>query len=372
MPDEINKEADVASKVFESAQSDADHLKSIDSSLKQMLDQMKNMSSANAKNRGFSSNPWSRSSPFNTNRFGRSNFDGAFDSFTAAFEKELLNNVVGDDFRNGLKDIKNQLIKDMGVSFEEIPQTLGKEVGKRLFDNFTKSKMGDDIISQVQGGLNKAMGKFTDAYNKKVHPTGGGISKSKLPSDINVSEMANMAESVAKVASSAESSTAAVGEAVSSMSTSAVGASAATEGLTAGLASVTGALSGVIPLIPLAIAGFKFQMMLTKPLRDLAKWVAGPTLEGLKKGFEAAAKAANRYESSMDANVEYAKKRIKDDVESMVKYPFEILNKAAQEWYATWDNNLKTITATQGYTKSDLQNLMSAFAERLRQEGLSY
>lgn len=55
----------------------------------------------------------------------------------------------------------------------------------------------------------------------------------------------------------------------------------------------------------------------------------------------------------------------------MVKRPFEILEAAANKWYQTWDNNLRIINGTQGYNKEELQSLMGAFADRLREENLT-
>lgn len=80
---------------------------------------------------------------------------------------------------------------------------------------------------------------------------------------------------------------------------------------------------------------------------------------------------ADRWDESRWASVEAEEKRMQQDVETMIEQPFKILEDAAQKVYDTWDAALQTITATQGYDKSGLQDLMSAYASRLRQEGLS-
>lgn len=68
---------------------------------------------------------------------------------------------------------------------------------------------------------------------------------------------------------------------------------------------------------------------------------------------------------------EYAISRLNADLETVVKRPFEILEKAAQSVYDAWDSNIRVINATQGYDKAGLQDLMASFAQRLRDEGLS-
>lgn len=68
---------------------------------------------------------------------------------------------------------------------------------------------------------------------------------------------------------------------------------------------------------------------------------------------------------------QYAIDRLNADLETVVKRPFEILEKAAQSIYDAWDSNIRVINATQGYDKAGLQDLMASFAQRLRDEGLS-
>lgn len=97
----------------------------------------------------------------------------------------------------------------------------------------------------------------------------------------------------------------------------------------------------------------------------------GPAIEGTKVLLDEMHNAANRYQKSREENLKLAQDRLVKDVHSMVEEPFEILKDAAQNVYDVWDRNLRLINATQGYNKTDLQNLMSAYAERLRNEGLT-
>lgn len=97
----------------------------------------------------------------------------------------------------------------------------------------------------------------------------------------------------------------------------------------------------------------------------------GPAIEGTKELFQEMKQSANRYQSSRKENLKLEKERIKADVDMLVKEPFKILNDAAEMWYKTWEENLRTINATQGYNKDDLYSLMGSYADRLRNQGLA-
>lgn len=143
---------------------------------------------------------------------------------------------------------------------------------------------------------------------------------------------------------------------LTSMSSAGVGAAAGTAGFAAILGPAAIALAAVV-------AGL---FLLDKIVDAL-----GPAIEGTKQMFETMSDSANRFQKSREKNIELAQKRLADDVEAMLEEPFNILEDAANRVYEVWDANLRTITATQGYTKADTQELMSAYAERLRKENLS-
>lgn len=143
------------------------------------------------------------------------------------------------------------------------------------------------------------------------------------------------------------------------------------EGFTEAGAAMSGAISGVTGVISklgpealLAIGAFKL-------VTGVLKNAFAPAIEGAKKLIDASSTALNRYHLTQKKNIEYAQKRMLEDINTLVQTPFDILRKGAEEWYSAWDNNIRTINATQGYTKSDLQNLMASFADRLRNEGLT-
>lgn len=154
------------------------------------------------------------------------------------------------------------------------------------------------------------------------------------------------------------------------------------KGLDATVAGVKEVGKSLIDDAGAAVANFAGKLGLTCPqLALLAAGAAivayglikslGPAIEGTKQLFEEMKKSGNRYQESRKKNLEAEKARIEADTKLMVQKPFEILTEAAEAWYRTWDENLRTISATQGYNKDDVYALMASYADRLRNEGLT-
>lgn len=131
-----------------------------------------------------------------------------------------------------------------------------------------------------------------------------------------------------------------------------------------GAGAAAAGLASLVSQIAIAVVALT---VLTKVI----KWAFTPAVESGKKLFEQLKKAGMRYIDSRDEQLKNEEKRMRDDLETVIRKPFEILESAATNVYEVWDNYLRKITATQGYNKEDLQSLMGAFAQRLRDEGLS-
>ena len=116
------------------------------------------------------------------------------------------------------------------------------------------------------------------------------------------------------------------------------------------------------------------QILATAAVSYLVEGVTDAAEEFSKHASEAVDKissVADRVSESRWSNMEAQEKRLAQDVETIIQKPFEILEQAAQKVYDVWDSTLRTVTATQGYDKEGLQDLMSSYAARLREEGLS-
>ena len=393
---------------------DTDLLRDIDDTLKDILYTMGNMSQSAARgsmpgNRR-DANKWrpSRRSGKNADRgFAddiRRSSGGMFDKFTDGIEDALLESLGASEFKKNIQNSMTNLAKQLGTTVDELPNELGKELGRQL----TASGPGKAIADKIKSASNKMLGGLSEAYKQgqgasgyrdaiskglkvgrdtvrdivrgpstRITPEDGESyvdistdaedirnSSSTSPDASNISDSVNQARNNSEAVNAATQPNNIVNF-PGNHSTLNEGAQIA-EGAAALGPALTGLASSVamaaVPIIALTAALF----VLDKAFDTLA-----PAIEGTKKMFQAMGKAANRYQESRKKNLEFEKKRIEADFNTMIQAPFKILEQAAQKLYDAWDNQVQTITATQGYNKADVQDLMSAYAQRLRDEGLT-
>lgn len=527
-------------------QAELDYLKSIDNTLKDLLKYSKSTSQSDAKysmprrddfRQRQTNNGWSPTSRYARSR-KRPSYDSS-DGFIDGFQSAILEGFLGSDFKDKIKDSLNDFADVIGVDLKDVPNTLGRELGRQLSESFKKSSLGQQVTESINNRKDQAVGWVKDKFNQgvdsynKAHGTNYSFNKgsqsvaakeavnkaatdasnkvvrksedltkevadlsaqsvnivadtvtiSKVENESNPlgesrsDEALNRAQEYAKrqpeqslnssqevqdnslsivndvpkssgqqdtsdlsylvdeaknniqdqaqnllsdkfanifdglgntlknllgdnplgfikdkfgsilgnnaakagseaatkaAAGGAESTalqalsssstdivateSAQAGASVAGMASTASGAGAALEGL-ASIASAVG------PPILLAMAAF---VALTVVVNALS-----PAMEGAKELFDKMGDAANRYNASQKKKVEEAQKRLESDIESMIKEPFNILEEAAQNVYDAWDKNVRLINGTQGYTKADLQDLMSVYSQRLRNEGLT-
>lgn len=157
----------------------------------------------------------------------------------------------------------------------------------------------------------------------------------------------------------------AAGEAAGSMAgEAAAGAAASTLGSAAATAGATAAGEGAAGVV---VAGL---WVVDKAFDQLAETVA-PLAEGLSSLKDALSDSSKSATENNKKYGELAKQRIEADIKTYIQEPFSILKEAAQELYNAWDNSIRTINQTQGYSKEDLNKLIGNYATRLRSEGLS-
>ena len=437
-----------------SANNEADTLKNIENLLKQLVGNSKNMSGANARFRGYSSD---------TKRYFSNNTTNAeINAMAKSFANSFTDSLFGKGSAKAFFDYMDKELKSSREKSINDAKSFGDDIGQSLAKTLSESKFGgvfselkeflsnaqkpggafnpnsqmpdifDDLDSSAQNASNvfnrmrrnandasSSMQDFTSrmgdisplfessasALNLQQSLTGSladiadwmkGDSLGAFTATFNsmsqkfVDSLSGNGE-VAKANRNKKKSSGVVGTSVkvfnalgklgtvatviSGLLSGATGTLGAIGGTLGTIGSVLGAFSLTNPLGWLALAGMIFQTALMKVITTTIKAVAvytlAPTIDGFISALDAATDAALRYTTSQKKNIESAKKRIEADVETMVKAPFEILNRAAEEWYQAWDNNLKVITATQGYNKADVQALAAAFSERLRNECLS-
>lgn len=304
--------------------SSASYLKSIDESLKALLKSGGKFSQAQASQEFGDINAM-----FKNKASMKRAYKSAQEQFTEAVRNTLLESVLGSDFKSNVKSALNDFAKSLGVELADIPGALGKEFGKQILDSAKQNPIGKMLTTKMQDFVQGSLSKASSAYKSGV------------------------AEYLSKNAEAMS------GAAAAGMS-GVTAASQAAGGAIAGLKSVVCAFSSEIVIAAAAVAAVTVAYSNLKP-----------AIEGTKKLIEGIKVAGNRYYASREKQLELATKRALADMESVITEPFKILRSAAEAVYNAWDQNVRLINATQGYSKADLQNLMGAYASRLRAEGLS-
>ena len=405
------KATSTSTKSSVTSSKDTELLQDIDKAVNNILGSMGKMSQSAAKSsipgNKSGSDKWKVDRGYKTRK-------GAFDSFTDGIEDALLESLGASDFKKQIQGAFNQLAKDMGTSVSDLPNMLGKELGKNIMNsgpgkaisdtvrNFTSNMFqkvtnaydsGKDAKSYseaFQKGLKNFINPDKAASSPESKDASDAVNKAQQYNDLvntlkskasGTSELLGKAAdklnaaghskigAVAGTASQALSGLGAAGEGAAAVGEASTLGAAAAE-TTAAATSTSAAMAGLTAamgelLIPLVAIPATLYVL------DKAFEALTPAVEGFKNMMESAKATSNRYQESRKKNLELQKERIAADVETLIKEPFQILSDAANELYQAWDSQLRTISATQGYNKADVQDLMSAYAQRLRSEGLT-
>lgn len=297
------------------------------SALQNNVQNMSQTNGANAFNSGFNNSNQFRDEY--TNSFGTNSQSSGKDyiktesgksvnkretkGFTGALEDTLFDKPFKDGFQkviqDGMKDSVNGSFKNMDP--KSFLGNFGSNISKQAANSLKDSKFGKEVFGPISN-VSKVAGESLGSVIKGFGEEGfGGAAK-------------------------------AAGPAIKSLSSAAAAAG---------------------PQIALVVGGMI--------ALDMAMDALIPAIEGTTELFKTVDTVANREANSAKENRKKAQERLVADVESMVKTPFRILEDAANRLYQAWDNNIRVINQTQGYSKADLQSLMGGFAERIRSEGLS-
>lgn len=330
-----------------------------------------------------------------------------FDEMEDAFWKQMKDGLVGSDFDDRIKAIMNQFADDIGVSVQDISKSLGQELGKMATDALKNNNVIKGQMDKVQSQMDQAAEAFKSAYSEKVGSDWSKFDESmKRSQEARASrtqsgttfesssktsgfseELKNQAKDAAadkmkdkaadtvgdmmkNVGSKADDIAGMAGKA-GSTAANAAGASKVLSGLGQGAKAALGPLSKLGPQAAIAGAALLAIDSASEAVVKVLKWTFAPALENAAKFGKSLGAAFDRANDESERNLELANKRFQEDVESIIREPFEILKESAQEVYEAWDRNVRLINGTQGYTKSDLQDLLASFSQRLRDEGLS-
>lgn len=140
-------------------------LKSIDQTTKQILQSGGGMSASNAQNMM----PGARGS--NTYFQSRTNYSSrglgggsSFRQFTSSLQKTMMEELIGNEFKNSLRDIRDKLARDLGVNVEQVPAELGKMLGGKLAGAIKNFGPIDDAIGSFKDTVANKFKEVKNAY----------------------------------------------------------------------------------------------------------------------------------------------------------------------------------------------------------------
>ena len=353
MPDNTNMQNETAQLFNQPNRSTEQILSDIDRKFEWFLKNGGNMSASNAKN------IYGKSSSTYYQDMRRSRWNGSFSKdFSTEFKKALKEELFNNDLKKSLNDIRKTLAGDLGVELQDLPKGLGKLLGQQLksskltkpfFDSINKSmsNFGKKIKSSYLEGSNSFLEKTKKEWSQSAFNKFMG---KRAMSAENMPDWGEMKD-VAAVFKEGNFE-----KAASSLTETAISA----EGSKAALSGLTKAAKTAGPELLVAA-------VVIETVTDAIEQVGKALGETLK----AAGNAIGRYEKSREKDIDLAQERLKADIQTMAETPFKILEDAAQRWYDTWDSTLRTIAATQGYTRDQVAYLYGSFTDRLRNEGLT-
>ena len=254
------------------------------------------------------------------------------------------------------KDQAQSIEPTEGSGDESQPQEMDfdqlRQMGKNQAKQWMKkglNKAGDWLKNKFAGGGAEAGSSVAEGAGAGAEGIGAGAEGMGAAA----AEGGTVAAEGASVAGGAGAGAGAVGA-------GGAGAGAAAGSGMAGMASTAAAMGPYVLIIAVAVM----------IIAELVKKAIAPAIEGIKKFADKFGSAWNRAESANKKNLELANERRRKDIEAIIEKPFKILEASAEKIWTTWDETLKTINATQGYSKADLQDLMAKYGQRLQQEGL--
>lgn len=416
--DSTNNQSNTSSGSASNTSPELEQLKHIAQVLEDMLKESRSTSQQSVKDRmqsrdDFRSKQTKESSYKNSG--SKSGKDGNksgkfFDELENAFWKQMKDGFIGSDFDDRVKAIMEQFASDIGVSVQDIPKSLGEELGKKATDAIKNNSFIKDQMDKVNSQMQQAADAFKSAYSKETGSDWSKYSESmKRSQEARASrtqsgttfesssstsgfrdDLKNQAKEAAadkmkdKAADSMKdflsgagskaddvASAAGMASKAGSTAANAAGASKVLSGLGAGAKAALGPLSELGPQALAAGAALVAIDLASEAVVKVLKWTFAPALESAAEFGKTLGNTFDRANDESERNLRLANERFQADVESIIREPFKILEQAAQKVYEAWDNNLRLINGTQGYTKSDLQDLLASFSQRLRDEGLS-
>lgn len=347
-------DSDILSQVLENQKSQEQVFRDIDISLSRLADSMslaeiENTRMSRSEQRRYLSSRDDDSRDedkwkVNRDRGKSKGFQGIMEDYEKEFAKHLWESLTGNTVDDILKAPLKQFAHDLGTTTDELGKKLGDIAGDKIGSLIKNSALGD-AFSPIED------------FKKRLGDS-AGKSFSNLAEYINAEDGLASAKSLTDVIGGVKG---AMGPMVDTLGTFGSAVSSSASSLIAFLGP-EGLLIGALA-IGLLAAIDKWTEEIQEAWDDVKK-----SSEALGDAMD---DAKHRTRELLKLRVDEQVKRLDADFKSMVTANYDIMREASQQMLTAWDNSLRTITATQGYTKAGMQDLLSGFAERLREEGLS-
>lgn len=279
---------------------------------------------------------------------------GGKGDFADAMLDQLEKSLFGESLQDMLGKSLGSFAESLGVQMDDLGNTMGQLAGNTIANAIKSSPIGDEFSKKVKG--------FKEQFAGNIQTVLDDVS-----GKLNGKKASEAAKGMSDIANAAQSSGQAMGGMNTALATNiskmtglseASGAAIAQLGTMAAQALAAGAVVGIALL---AIDAF------TEMLQESWEEVK----EAGKELAQAMDDAANRAEKMMGVKLEERMKRQEADFKAVIESSYDVMQDAANKMLDAWDSSLRTITATQGYTKAGVQDLLSSYAQRLRDEGLS-
>lgn len=307
-------------------ESSADHLKNIEALLK---DISRNMSQSAASD---------VSGDLNWKKF-RGSLDNetkkSAKTFSDGLEESLLEAFGASNFKSSIQDTFKQLADEVGVSVQDLPNEFGRQLGDALIGGLKNTSLGKDLID----GINKWKDDALSDFNNAVLDSMKSNARSSFIDD-----------AIGGFGDGFKSAKAAKGTSL----------------VTAIGSGVKAIIPKLGPLVAIEAATTGAQILLGGVADSTAK--TAQSLVDLGNGLN---EASLRDVSSREKMTQLGNERLAKDIETIATQSYTVMQEAADKMVSVWDDAVRVINQTQGYSKEELQTLIGDYAERIRSEGLS-
>lgn len=280
-------------------------------------------------------------------------FGKGMDDLASMFRGDKDFNVADlfGDIRDGAKDVaddfKNIRPQDLENDFNQMGNIF-KNFGNMFKPSTQSASAIEDASKDIIDTTFKDLGPVDDVISKGSKALGEGVKQ------------------IGAEAVTTSTDLMVVGEGAAEAGTSLVAAAEGSAVVEAGMASAGAAAAGAAVAFPLLTLGIIAATIVVDKLSE----AMGPAIEGFQSFSSGITNAANREVTQRSKNTELEKKRREEDIKSIRKAAFDVIEQSAEKVEQVWDNILTTVTATQGYDKAGVQDLWSTYAQRLKDEGL--